>query len=456
MNNEKIQIKMLTIKDYLKIEFYKIDDAGNLVLITGDNETGKTSFLKAINEVFNPTATAKLPYMIHNEKDKAEILVEFTNGVTAERTMTQTSSKLKVIENNSPVNKPKEYLAAMVGFSPFNPIDFFDAKKDKRRQILLEASPFEFNYKGLCDIISITAKKSDLGIEAGTAMPIDLHQFNYAQHGLIVLDEIKKNVYGIRKTQNEHVVRLQKSLELEKREIPDTFDVEKFKDFDFGAKTEELKNANIKINCMKSLETEIEYKTEMRDKSVTRMQEIRDELDSLEQQIITDNEIIEDRQGELSRMKRPDIDSIQDELSDYNCSKRTILKLESIDQHEIDYGKEKEYHSSLDDFYKLLANDVPKHVLKTMPMPIAGIEFKDDDILIDGIEIDNLSTKQQIDLSVQIAMSLTKAGFICIDRFESFSPNNQQLFLDACHGKGFQLFVTSVDSGELKVSSSAT
>ena len=452
---DQIQIKKLTVKDYLKIEFYTIDDVGDLVLITGDNEVGKTSFLKAINEVCNPTATAKLPFMIHNNKEKSEIFIEFTNGVTAERTMTPTTNKLKVIDNGSPVSKPKDFLSSMIGYHPFNPIDFFGADKKKRRQILLEASPFELNNESLLEILRLTLLENpDIKSDPGYAVPVKLEDLNFDQHGLLVLEDLKKEVYGIRKTQNEHVVRLQRSIELEKREIPDTFDVEKFKDFNFEEKTKELQKANDTITLLKSIEAKKEAAVITHKESAQRIEQLETQLTRIKEDQRMREEIIHKYSKDLLAIEHPDTNSIQAELNEFNSSQKTILKLEGIEQHEKDYQQEKDYHTSLDDFYKLLANDVPKHVLKTMPMPIAGLEFKEDNIFINGIDLDNLSTKQQIDLSVQIAMSLTNAGFICVDRFESFSPENKNIFIDACKDKGFQLFVTTVSSGPLQVSKS--
>ena len=100
------------------------------------------------------------------------------------------------------------------------------------------------------------------------------------------------------------------------------------------------------------------------------------------------------------------------------------------------------------------ARTLPQTLLESVDCPIEGLGIdQNGEITINDLPIKNLSTSQQIKLSLEIAKVTSGAmKLICIDRFESLDSEMQKEFLAQMEGDGFQYFITQVTDGELTVS----
>jgi len=99
---------------------------------------------------------------------------------------------------------------------------------------------------------------------------------------------------------------------------------------------------------------------------------------------------------------------------------------------------------TLDDYVEIARNK-PAELLQQMKMPIKGLGINDQmQITIDKLPINNLSTFRKMKLALDIARATAgPLHLICIDRFESFSAINQELFFKEIEGDGYQYFITT-------------
>jgi len=92
-----------------------------------------------------------------------------------------------------------------------------------------------------------------------------------------------------------------------------------------------------------------------------------------------------------------------------------------------------------------LARRLPAKLLAETELPVAGLGINENmQLTIDGLPIRNLSTGRQIKLALDIARATAgPLKLICIDRFESLDPINQELFFQEVEGDGYQYFIST-------------
>lgn len=150
----------------------------------------------------------------------------------------------------------------------------------------------------------------------------------------------------------------------------------------------------------------------------------------------------------------PDIDNIEKELSELrqaeennrkqNEKYKTYQEAKKMESEYLDIKKQSDKYTELLD---KIRKDIPLELSKQANIPIAGLEFKDDTIYVNGISIDNIATSKQItELTVPLVEAASKDKSlkpICLDRCESLDDNTAKLLADSIPD-GFQFFITDV------------
>lgn len=433
-----MKITKISILNFLGISSFKTSKLGKMNRVTGGNGTGKSSVLKAITEAFKSSGVK--PNIIKLGTDRAEILIELDDRVLIERRITPTANHPKVVVDGQPLSAPQKYLNDLIGQFTFNPVEFFLAKPKERRQILLSSIPLSFDRAALVEMLG------DLPV------PVDLERFDYSGHGLEVLERIQKDIYERRHEQNLEVTRLMKSLEQDKLDIPDTFDGERYKDFDIQDKINELTAAKAVIS---QHEQDIVQLERLRARSV----QINTEIERLEAEIKrlqTEQAGVRDEGKELAQkvesFEMPETETLEADINDYNQSQKLVLKFEEIERKKIEIVSSTLVHTALDEFYKTLVTHVPRQLLSKVQLPVDNLEIKGDEILIGGISIDTLATSKQWDFCVSVAESLAgDLEIICCDGLESLDKHNRVAFEARATKTKFQYFITIVTEGDLKM-----
>ena len=77
--------------------------------------------------------------------------------------------------------------------------------------------------------------------------------------------------------------------------------------------------------------------------------------------------------------------------------------------------------------------------------------WRRNDVRLDGVSLDSLSSAEQLQFAVQIAARATKSGILLVDRLETLDPPTLEAFVSAVARAGLQLVGTRVTSGPLDV-----
>lgn len=432
-----MHVTKIQILKYLGLAQFKTGKLGKMNRITGDNGVGKTAILKAIKEAIKGSGVD--PELVKVDMEKAEILIELDDRIEIQRTITQTANRVTVTDGGEPISKPQTFLDSLVGPFNFNPVDFFNANTKERRRILLSSMPFTITEKALREALG---EFLDLA---------PLPAADYSQHGLVVLEQIRKQVYDHRQEVNRDVTRLKKAIEQDKKDMPDTVATDDRDIKELTAKVLEAKMASDEHEKNKAtLES-------LRERSVS----VKERIGRLEQEIVSLNEELDKirEAGKLTaatveKYVAPDIKGLQAELDAYNDNQELLYKLKDIKRREEEIVSVELDHKALDDLHKALSNEVPKKMLAEVELPIEGLEIEGDKITVEGVAMDKLSTSEQMRFAVKLARKLAgKLKVICVDRYESLGGKAQKAFEEECASDEFEYFVTIVTDGDLKVES---
>lgn len=446
----------LSIKDFLGIRTLKIDKAGKLNLIVGKNGQGKTAVLEAI------TATLKSlgrdAEVVRNGADSAEILMALSNGVTVERKMTRTNNTLKVKNaQGTPMDSPQSFLNELFEAFSFNPVDFFQAKPKERREVLLAALPLTLDEQWLLDFVKADA-------EADLSDLVDLRQIDFTKHGLEVLGKVKALVYDTRTEANKTKDRLKKSIEQERREIPENFDPKAVRSFDLNAAVGQVKDAERILSDHKAKQREIESLRKRNEDIKLEQADIDEQIKKFEARKVSleaERAEIVDKgtrlREEIEAFVQPDVADTQRQIDEYRTNQKYLSRMDSIADREKEFEKAGEEWSTLDAVHKVLDKEVSRELLKQIDSDLGDgvtLEFEGDVIRVNGVSLDKLSDSEKIRFGVNVARSLARSKdlkLICIDGFEALDPDNQDEFRKATEGDEFQYFITLAARGDLTV-----
>jgi DNA repair exonuclease SbcCD ATPase subunit len=100
-------------------------------------------------------------------------------------------------------------------------------------------------------------------------------------------------------------------------------------------------------------------------------------------------------------------------------------------------------------------NDLPAQAVREAKLPIPGLALSGEKITVDGKPLDDLSTSEQMEVTMAIAKSLAgELKVICIDGAERLDEKTRAEFIRQADGDEFYYFVTRVgtpQAGEIEI-----
>lgn len=460
-----MKITRISLLNFLGLTAFKADKLGKLNRITGDNGTGKSAVLKGITEAFKSSGVD--PYIIRTGADKAEIMVELDSRVLIERRITPSANNVKVTVEGQPIDSPQKFLNSLLGLgSNFNPIDFFSPKPPKgmtperyRRELLLSAMPF-------------TLDRSTI-IELSGAPDLNWDAIDFAQHGLLVLAQVQKQIYDKRHEVGLDVERQKKSIEQDKLDLPPTANAAQFKAFNLQAITNELAVRRAQIEAHRGDEEKLNQMRIRKDRMLAEISETENLIERKKKELVELQTSLSTKRADLTGLQaegetffkkiesfvEPDTAILVKQIADYEAHQRLAMRLEDIDRRQKMLEESASEYDYLDHLHQKLTTDVPRDLLARIDMPISGIEIEDDKILVNGIDIDKVNTAEQIKIAIKIAQALSgKLKVICLDGFQDLDGKTKAAWLKEAEKDDFEYFYTVVEQdpsadGSLKLES---
>lgn len=141
-----------SVENFKGVREITLSPEGSLVVIAGGNGAGKSSFIDAFVELFDPKGTRLTPKPIREGEDEAR--AEFTDtdlGVRIVRTWRKNDAgKLEVLAlDGAKYSKPAEVVASLTGGLIFDPVAFLNLDERKQRDALLAKVDLPFDVDAL-------------------------------------------------------------------------------------------------------------------------------------------------------------------------------------------------------------------------------------------------------------------------------------------------------------------
>lgn len=504
-----MKIVRLELKNVLGIKELQLNP-GQVNIISGGNQKGKTSILEAIEKVVRNTE--RRPRLVRDGSDEAILYIELDDGTAIDRRIPVIGSpRVTITKDGARVSKPESTLRALVGQDGdlvFNPVDFL-AKKDKEQtEILLSLIPMRIT-------------QSDLQEWFGEVPEVNLNQ-----HAIDVLSYLaEKHFYDRRAIANAAVKDCNNEIAALWEQLPDNYDGDHWRNVNIGELWKAAQEAQKVINyraeaqrlidgqdeAVKAVQNRFSVEVnEAKEYAQFRIQKLKDGVEEEKQAIKVEISSIEEqiRQLEHQRiMLQKDLESFDEKTSlrVETIEKETAQKLTDIltrEQAEIEnvqgrvakaiqylaenpavevdklqakaeeaeqmkgfiplFDNMKRLERDLSDKVALaerldqcvaIARQKPAELLQEIELPVAGLGIDDKmQITVNGLPIRNLSTSQQIKLALDVARATAGTlKLICVDRWESLDPEQRKLFLQEIEGDGFQYFISQVTEGDLKI-----
>lgn len=416
-----MKITKLTIHNFLKLKDVEINPSQTNVIV-GKNKQGKTSILKAIRTAFTGDADSS---SIRIGEGKAEITLEL-DELTVKRTLTEKGNYLDISNKEGmKMPAPQKFLDGILGTFSFNPIEFFEKKMADRKKYLLNA-------------IKLTITQDELAQYTGGEK---LTGLDYeGTHALEIVEQARKFYYDKRTVANADVTKKEKSLQDLSTSIPEGFDpktvseeaISKLRDAIQKDEQEKIKAENHanKIRALQNRETEI-----------------KTEIANLEEKLkVVQSDIVEAIKVKFDVSDDTTIASAKETLSKLESQREIAFVVKRADEVRGELSVAIQEAQKLDEIVKKLTKEVPEDLIKKAKLPVDGLTISGDDILINGVSLDNLSSSEQLKFGLQVVRALNgKFKVVCIDGIETLDKESFEAFLKEIEGDDFQYFVTRVE-----------
>lgn len=422
-----MKIVKLTIHNFLKLKDVEMNPSKTNVIV-GKNKQGKTSILKAIRTAFTGDADST---SIRIGAGKAEITVELDDMVI-KRSITAKGNYLDV-ENKEGLrySAPQKVLDGILGTFSFNPIEFFEKKSADRKKYLLNA-------------IKLNITQKELSEYTGEI----LEGIDFNAHALEVVEQARKFYYDKRTGANAEATKKEKALQDLNSKIPEGFDPSKVNE---GHIT--------KLRAAIQTDKQNKIKAEAHADKVVALQKreaaLKEELAQVQKDIVAAIGVTFDVSDDMS------VAAAEEALAKLEGQREIVFTVKRAEEVRNELSTAIAEASKLDVVVKKLTKEVPEDLIKKAKLPVEGLAIVDNDITINGISLDNLSSSEQLRFGLQIVRALNgDFKVICVDGIETLDKESFEAFLKEVENDDFQYFVTRVegahehsivvDDGEIK------
>jgi len=421
-------IKRVTVQNFLGIEELDVKPS-KVTILTGKNGAGKSSFLKAIEAAFH--AKGQQVKLIHDDEDSARILVDLGDMQVARGITQAGGNNLTVRSSHGKYDKPQSVLDALTGTPlTFNPVEFFNAKPDEQRGMILSAVP-------------IDVSQADLMGWFDRVLPVDTNQ-----HGLDVLAAAEKCLYDERKEANGVQKERENTVEVLQTEIPEGFDSAAWRGVDVSdvhAEIQAAAEAQAKKAVWEKEKTRLAHAHETLEASII---ELKRQLDEKEKDMTVLAEECNDADMQFAAIEIPDASDANAKLQEYTDAKANLDKLDRLAAADAQLVEASEEAIKLDELVKLIRAK-PAELMAAANLPIEGLEITPDDIKLNGVSITTLSDSERLLFALDVVKALnSQFKVICVDGVEKLDEENLEIFFSAIADDDYQYFVAQVGEGD--------
>ncbi len=318
---------------------------------------------------------------------------------------------------------PQKMLDGILGTFSFNPIEFFEKKSTERKKYLLNA-------------IKLTITQDELATYTGEK----LAGLDYDAHALEVVEQARKFYYDKRTVANSEKTKKEKALNELSSKVPEGFDPKSVSD----EAITKLRDA-IQKDKMEKQKHEDHQKhivtLQKQEKDLTeQIASLQAKLKEVQTEIVAAIDVKFDYSDDMSMA------AAEEALAKLEGQRELAFTVKRAEEVRGELSVALQEAEKLDAVVKKLTREVPEDLIKKAKLPVEGLTIADEDILINGVALDNLSSSEQLKFGLEIVRALNgDFKVICVDGIETLDKESFEFFLKEIESDDFQYFVTRVE-----------
>ncbi len=465
-----MKVTKLKIKNLYGIEELDLD--GKSVELIGSNGVGKSSVLDAIRLAL--TNNSKRKYIVKKGETEGSVYVELDNGITIDRKKRTDKSDYKSIKDatGNEINSPETFLKDIFTPLQLEPVEFLSMSEQEQNKILLNLIKFD---KDKQEFI-----KEKFGEE--------IDWVDYSNSILEILNEIQSKdgkYYQTREEINRNARNEQAIVNDIAKDIPENYDVEKWRNYTLSDKYDELnkkKDYNAKIDksiaykenydntingyrgeydsTIANINTRKNNEKSNIENSIkeyeTKILELKKDLENLDNKYgIEEMEakgIFNSKVSKLEENIKVATEWAEKPKMETETLENELKIAEEMKGHINEYDRmiEKQSHvetliaqsKSLTDKIEL-ARNLPGQILKEAEIPVKNLTVENGIPLVNNLAISNLSEGEKLQLCVDVTLGdENNLKLILIDGTEKLSEENRKKLYEICKEKGLTVIAT--------------
>jgi len=394
-----MKIKVLRVKNFKKIKELVIEPKDNVIVIAGENASGKTSALDAIEWVLGGEGSGKkkITEPVRKGQGKAEVVMEIDNFVVRKYCKDNRISHLTVTNEDETIQykSPQTMLDSFVGKLSFDPREFMMFSPKEQRDLLLEA----FGLKEKLDEI----------------------------------DEKREQIYNERTVINREIKIYEGQLKgLEKPEK------------DLSKKTISISDLSKRLEDAKDYNNELERDEYNLKETQKIIEHYKTKIEELKTLLCKEEGKLFDMGDNLIGKSPKDLDTLRtaiEEAENVNEKVREAEKYIQIEKYKI----EKESESKK--LTKEIANlDNSKlKLLKEKKIPFKNLTIEEEGIKLQDIPFNQIADSERLKISIKMAMILNpKLKVIRITDANLFDDRNMSIIKEMADKFKYQIWMERI------------
>lgn len=409
-------------------------EPGKITILSGDNGTGKSSWIDAIRAVFDGGYDPKL---VRIGEKKATVQMTLSDGTVCARTINaekKTSTLTVKSADGEVVKSPQSFIEEIADSFAYDPLDLMFADKKTRQKII----------QGFLNVTVTVPELRDVIREEWF-----MEHFDPRKNAFENIEAIHKAGKERRRQVNVQHDEAVKTVNTLRRDMPTAnADSQGFEDAAKQARTHLTAVTSAKRQAVTELVEQYEAGKQgieawAREEIAKIQAERMRRLAAAEETRLTlKAEIDSEHDPIIEAAARAETEATE-ALKHYHHAEGLRVHLRQQEERIKELaGQSMRYDAALAELEKLRKQ-------KMEHLPIEGAEMRDGELFIGGIAFDGLNDAQKIMVSIQVAASRAKTlPFMVIDGLERLGSENRESLFSGAEAAGFQIVSAEVVSGK--------
>lgn len=385
------------------------DPDGNLVIVSGRNEQGKTSVLDSIMYALGGAGTIPSQPVRQGEKE-ARVQLDL-GDIIVTRNWTKQSMYLKVENGEGALYKsPQKLLDSLVGRLSFDPLEFSRLGAREQRATLLELAELPIN-----------------------------------------LDELAAKRRGLEEERRDHGRDLKK-LQAQLEACPQPGVTPEAEEKSIAVLSQQLRAEQARMRTLDELKEALNNGREEQQHLRDRIKEYRDEIERIELKLGDFEAAIPAFEKSIAEFPPSQEEKIQAEIDSADEFNRKVRQARRHVQVSGQVAGLENKHGQAQAAINALDKGKAE-ALASAKLPIEGLGLEDDEVTFEGVPFDQLADSQKLRVSLAMAMALNpKLRVIRITNGSLLDSSSLAIVQEMIQDKDFQLWMERVDeSGKVGV-----